>query len=101
MPEGRSVTTDDGSCFIHVDYIGTGRSPEASSPDAPLGGLYHVQLSVTVGGEHPQKFKNVASGTRLRVETQAAVYYVDVHEIEEKKVSIEVTRELIPKPPQK
>ena len=90
VPEGGSVTTKDGSCLIHVDYIG----------------LIDVGLSVTVGAEQPQKFKNVASGTRLSIQTQGTVYYVDIHEInqtnpKDKQVGIEVARQSTPKPTQK
>ncbi|MGB6629792.1 MAG: hypothetical protein WBE52_01040, partial [Terriglobales bacterium] len=57
---------------------------------------YDVDLSVTVGAQQSQKFRNVSSGTRLTVSTQEAIYYVDIHEIHEKQVGIEVTRQLIP-----
>lgn len=82
---GGSVTTDDGSCFIHVDHVGP----------------FSVRLSVTVGAEEPKKLENVRSGTRLTLPTQTTVYYVDVHEINENKVGIEVTRQLVSKPTQK
>jgi hypothetical protein len=80
VSERKSVTTEDGSCLIHLDYVS----------------VYDVELSVAVGAEQPQKFKNVTPGTRLSVLTQGAVYYVDVHEILEKQVGIEVTRQSIP-----
>ena len=87
VSEGSSVTADDGSCFLHVDYIGP----------------YRVDMSVTVGTEQPRKFKDVASGTRLTVQTHTAAYNIDVHEIEvnSKRVAIEVTRQLTPESSQK
>jgi hypothetical protein len=81
VSEGSSVTVDDGSCFVHVEHV---------TPS------YDVDLSVTVGAQQSQKFRNVSSGTRLTVSTQEAIYYVDIHEIHEKQVGIEVTRQLIP-----
>ena len=80
--EGGSVTADDGSCFIHLDSVSWN----------------DVDLSITVEAEKLQKFKNEASGTRLTVLAKDAVYYIDIHEIHEKQVGIEVTRQLIPRP---
>jgi len=83
-----SIQTHDGSCFIRVDDI------------------YHfanqlaVALSVTVGSA-TTPFNNIESGKRLTVTTQYAMYYVDIVEIQEKKVSLAVTRQLIPTPAKK
>jgi hypothetical protein len=84
VSEGSSVTVNDGSCFIHVDSVSA----------------YHVDLSIAVEAEQPKQFRDEASGTRLTMLTKAAVYYVDVHEIHEKQVGLEVTRQLISKPTQ-
>jgi hypothetical protein len=85
VSEGSSVTTEDGSCLIHVDYVGP----------------HDVELSASVGAEKAQKFKDVASGTRLTLVSQGDVYYVDIHEIHAKEVGIEITKQPIPKPTQK
>jgi hypothetical protein len=85
VSEGNSLTVDDGSCFIHVDSVS----------------VDDVDLAITVGAEQPRKFRSVRSGTRLTVSTQTAVYYIDIHEIHEKQVGIEVTRQWIPMPTKK
>jgi hypothetical protein len=88
LPKKSSIQTRDGSCFIRVDDI------------------YHfadqlaVALSVTVGSA-TTPFNNIESGKRLTLTTPYATYHVDIVEIQEKQVSLAVTRQLIPTPAQK
>jgi hypothetical protein len=83
LNEGDSLTCDDGSCFIHIDHV----TPSLD-----------VDVSITVGADKPFHFTDVHSGRRLGAITDAARYYIDIHEIHDKQVGIEVIRESILKP---
>jgi hypothetical protein len=81
VSEGRSVTTDDGSCLISADSIGP----------------YRANISVTVGREQARKFKDQTAGSRITVSIPSAVYYIDIQEIlNDHQAAIEVTRQLTP-----
>jgi hypothetical protein len=86
---GDSITTSDGICLIHVEGI-----------LLPLvGHELRVQLSVT-GGEVKTQYDPKPTGTRLLFVTEddKSEYFFDVIEIQETKVSVSATRQLITRP---
>ena len=99
---GQSVTTEDGICLIHAEgivYYLAGRYVAPSLNEPEQAGL-RVKLSVTVGADKTQ-FDPKPSGERLVFAAQDAVYYIDIIEIQSTQTSVEVTRQLIPRPTQK
>ena len=86
VSKGHPISTDDGNCLIAVNDI-SGRPGE-----------FLVNLSVTVEGEAPLKFQNVASEKRLSFFSREAAYYIDIAEITKTQVAIQVTRKRFQKP---